>query len=102
MIFGQWQADLMADKGQTTDGVRVDKKLTINPLFRDFIPKGRSASGTSLHGNRNDFNLTVTPVSSKPISKIDSRFDIGRAIGNVVKWDKELGSKVTCRIQSYI
>ena len=90
MVFGQWQAQLMLDKGQTTEGVRIDKKLTVNPLFKDFIPKGRSAAG-SIPGFLGKINIAKTnlalPVSST--TKIDSRFDIQRAIGAVVKWDKE-------------
>ena len=34
MLFGEWQAQMMLEKGQTTEGVRVDKKIVINPLFK--------------------------------------------------------------------
>ena len=90
MLFGQWQAQLMLEKGQTTEGVRIDKKITVNPLFKDFIPKGRSAAGSAAGFlgkiNTDKTNLAL-PMSST--TKIDSRFDIQRAIGAVVKWDKE-------------
>jgi len=89
MLFGQWQAQLMLEKGQTTEGVRIDKKITVNPLFKDFIPKGRSAAGSAAGFlgkiNTDKTNLAL-PMSST--TKIDSRFDIQRAIGAVVKWDK--------------
>ena len=40
MLFGEWQAQMMLEKGQTTEGVRVDKKIVINPLFKGKIYLG--------------------------------------------------------------
>ena len=37
MIFGEWQAQMMRDKGQSTEGIRVDKKIQVNPLFKGTI-----------------------------------------------------------------
>lgn len=68
MVFGKWQANMMLEKGQSTEGLRVDKKIDINPMFREFL--GRSGAGTGED------------------SKIESRLDLGRAIGAVVKWDR--------------
>jgi len=79
MLFGEWQAQMMLEKGQTTEGVRVDKKIVINPLFKDFIATGRSLVGKTPAVNLGE-------ISSSTL--YDSRLDLGRAIGAVVKWDK--------------
>ena len=48
MLFGEWQAQMMLEKGQTTEGVRVDKKIVINPLF-----KGKFILGVKMRVNSN-------------------------------------------------
>ena len=45
MLFGEWQAQMMLEKGQTTEGVRVDKKIVINPLFKGKIYLGGKILG---------------------------------------------------------
>ena len=72
MLFGEWQAQMMLEKGQTTEGVRVDKKIVINPLFKGkygfvLVNKDRRyCLSTGPAGRFSTFLLTVpgSPVSA--------------------------------------
>ena len=61
MLFGQWQAQMMLDKGQSTEGIRVDKKIQVNPLFKGYLVAKPSDYPEQLKIIRLIFNVKVTP-----------------------------------------
>ncbi|CBY21110.1 unnamed protein product [Oikopleura dioica] len=69
MIFGEWQAQKMRDKGQSTVGHRIDPSLDINPLYRQYLARNGI--------NRNEST-----------DAMERRRELTRAIGAVVKWDQ--------------
>jgi hypothetical protein len=69
MIFGEWQAQKMRDKGQSTVGHRIDPSLDINPLYRQYLARN------GIHRNEST-------------DAMERRRELTRAIGAVVKWDQ--------------